>query len=93
MLSSKRSQVIMQCTIADKPDWRRLEDLINASATPNSFLSLLSSGSLPQAIAVVEGLDRALVRDLLHVIGQGRTGGSHRTAVSRACHCDWTGCG
>lgn len=72
-LSADALRIIMESTIGERPDSQRLRELINASATPNSLLALLSAGSLPQAIAVVEGLDRALVRDFV-ALGSTREG-------------------
>src|SRR5205807_741687 len=59
--------------VSESPDTQKLQQLINASATPDNLLGLLNAGSLPQAIAVVEGLDRAVIRDIVG-IGSGREG-------------------
>ncbi len=72
-LSSNALAVIIQSTLTDKPDAQTLQQLISGSSDPNSLLALLSAGSLPQAVAVVEGLDRALVQDSVDV-GSGREG-------------------
>lgn len=74
-LSSNALSVIIQSTLTDKPDAQTLQQLISGSSDPNSLLALLSAGSLPQAVAVVEGLDRALVQDSVDV-GSGREGQS-----------------
>lgn len=65
--------LIMQSTITESPDSQEVQQLINASANPNNLLGLLSAGSLPQAVAIVEGLDRAVLHDVVG-IGTGREG-------------------
>ena len=65
--------LIMQSTITESPDTQEVQQLINASANPNNLLGLLSAGSLPQAVAIVEGLDRAVLHDDVG-IGSGREG-------------------
>ena len=47
--------------------------LINSSTNAASLLALLSAGSLAQAVAVVEGLDRAIINDSV-AIGSSREG-------------------
>ncbi|HLH54539.1 MAG TPA: carboxypeptidase regulatory-like domain-containing protein, partial [Verrucomicrobiae bacterium] len=66
-------QLILSSTIGDAPDAQELQQIINASSNPNSLLSLLSAGSLPQAVAIVQGLDRAVLHDAIG-IGSGREG-------------------
>lgn len=72
-LSTNALQLILQSTVTTQPDTQALQQLINASSNPNSLLSMLSAGSLPQAVAVVQGLDRALFQDTVN-IGSGREG-------------------
>jgi hypothetical protein len=72
-LSPDALQLIMASTIQDQPDGQELQQLINAANNPNSLLSLLSAGSLPQAIAIVANLDRAVIHDVVS-IGSGREG-------------------
>jgi hypothetical protein len=66
-------QLILSSTIADQPDAQELQQIINASSNPNSLLSLLSAGTLPQAVAIVQGLDRAVIHDVVG-IGSSREG-------------------
>ena len=72
-LSTNALQLIMSSIVSDQPSAQQLEQIVGNSIDPNSLLSLLSANSLPQAVAVVEGLDRALVRDIVP-IGSGREG-------------------
>ncbi len=72
-LSTSALQLIMASTIATSPDKQKLQELISNATQPGSLLALLSANSLPQAVAIVEGLDRALVRDIVP-IGSGREG-------------------
>ena len=66
-------QVIMASTITDQPDSQELQQLITAANDPNSLLALLSAGSVPQAVAIVQGLDRAVIHDTIG-LGSGREG-------------------
>lgn len=72
-LSSNALALIMESTISTQPDAGTLQQLISASSDPNSLLSLLSAGSEDQAVAIVEGLDRAVVNDSV-AIGSSREG-------------------
>jgi hypothetical protein len=54
-------------------DRERILQLATSAATRDTLLGLFASGSIPEAIAKVEGLDRALVRDTVQ-LGSGREG-------------------
>ena len=64
-LSDEAIRIVMESTLKDAVDRQRIEELASSSATANTLLGLFAAGSLPQAIAKVEGLDRAVVRDLV----------------------------
>jgi len=66
-------QLVMQATISGQPNSQQLMQLINSSTNAASLLALLSAGSLAQAVAVVEGLDRAVINDSV-AIGSSREG-------------------
>jgi hypothetical protein len=66
-------QLVMSATIAGQPDSQQLMQLINASSNPSSLLALLSAGTLAQAVAIVAGLDRAVINDSVG-FGSGREG-------------------
>jgi hypothetical protein len=72
-LSPETLALILESTINDQLDRQRLESFITSPQTQNSLLAEFAAGSLPQAIAKAEGLDRALVRDLVS-IGSSREG-------------------
>jgi hypothetical protein len=72
-LSTNALALIEQTTTTTTPDSDVLQQLIAASSNPNSILSLLSAGSVDQAVAIVQGLDRAVVDDTIG-IGSSREG-------------------
>ena len=72
-LTPEALQVIMESTVADSPDTQRLLLLATSDATKDTLLGAFAAASLPQAIAKVEGLDRALVHDFVG-IGSSREG-------------------
>jgi hypothetical protein len=67
-LSPEALALIMESTVQGQLDRQRLEALVTSPQTQSSLLAQFAAGSLPQAIAKAEGLDRALVRD---VVGAG----------------------
>lgn len=72
-LSADALAAIADSTARGEVDRQRLEELANSEATKDTLLAAFAVGSLPQAIAQVEGLDRALVRDIVNS-GSARTG-------------------
>ncbi len=73
-LSSQAIALIEQATISTQPDAQQLQQLISAANTnQNSLLAMLSAGSVDQAVAIVQGLDRAVVNDAVG-IGSPREG-------------------
>jgi hypothetical protein len=72
-LSSNAVALIMQSITTTSPNPQVLQELINASTNASSLLAFLSSDTLGQAVAVVQGLDRTLVNDVVG-IGSSREG-------------------
>jgi len=65
--------LIMEATLKEGVNRQRIEELANSPQTANTLLGWMAAGSLPEAIAKVEGLDRAIVRDWVP-IGSPREG-------------------
>jgi len=72
-LSEEALTLIAQNTAEGQVERERILQLATSAATRDTLLGLFAAGSLPEAIAKVEGLDRALVRDAVQ-IGSGREG-------------------
>jgi hypothetical protein len=72
-LSEEALLVVAESTIDGEVARERLNQLATSTAGRDSLLSLFASGSLPEAIAKVEGLDRAVIRDNVP-LGSGRVG-------------------
>ncbi len=72
-LSNDALAVIAQSTVEGQVDRERILQLATSASTQNTLLGLLAAGSIPEAIAKVEGLDRALLRDSVPV-GSPREG-------------------
>ncbi|MGO9201638.1 MAG: LamG-like jellyroll fold domain-containing protein [Limisphaerales bacterium] len=66
-------QLVEEATVSGQPDSQQLMQLITASSNPSYLLGLLSAGSLAQAVAVVQGLDRAIINDSV-ALGSSREG-------------------
>ncbi|MBL9167133.1 MAG: carboxypeptidase regulatory-like domain-containing protein [Verrucomicrobiales bacterium] len=64
-LSAEALAIIAEATTQTAVDSQRIEELATSEATRDTLLGAFAAGSLPQAIAKVEGLDRALVRDFI----------------------------
>jgi hypothetical protein len=65
-LSVEAIQLILESTAGDAFARDKLMAIVNAPGAQNTLLQQFAVGTLPQAIAKVEGLDRALLRD--HVL-------------------------
>ncbi len=72
-LSTNAIQLIEESIITTQPNTQVLQQLINAATNSTELLSLLAAGSLGQAVAIVQGLDRAVVQDVIG-IGSSREG-------------------
>ncbi|MCW5558854.1 MAG: carboxypeptidase regulatory-like domain-containing protein, partial [Verrucomicrobiae bacterium] len=72
-LSEEALTLIAQSTADGQVERNRILELASSAATRDTLLGLFAAGSLPEAIAKVEGLDRALVRDTV-TIGSPREG-------------------
>ncbi|MBN8246992.1 MAG: carboxypeptidase regulatory-like domain-containing protein, partial [Verrucomicrobia bacterium] len=72
-LSEEALTLVAQNTAESQVERERILQLATSAATRDTLLGLFAAGSLPEAIAKVEGLDRALVRDAVQ-IGSGREG-------------------
>lgn len=72
-LSDEAIRVILDSTVKGEVDRQHIADLANSTSSGGSLLGLLAAGSLPEAIAKVEGIDRAVVRDLIQ-LGSSREG-------------------
>ncbi|HSH16199.1 MAG TPA: carboxypeptidase-like regulatory domain-containing protein, partial [Verrucomicrobiae bacterium] len=64
-LSGEEIQLILQTTSEGRVQREVLEGLATAPETRDTLLGLFATGSLPQAIAKAEGLDRAVIRDFV----------------------------
>ncbi len=72
-LSGEAVQAVMAAGGDEGVDRDRLLDLANSGSAQSSLLQAFAVGAMPQAIAKAEGLDRALLRDLVP-LGSGREG-------------------
>lgn len=72
-LSQAELQLILGGSAEGAVERDHLERLANSSTTRDTLLGLFSASSLPEAIAKAEGVDRAVVNDLVH-IGSSREG-------------------
>ncbi len=72
-LSTNALALIEDSIISTSPNTQVLQELINAATNSTELLSLLSAGTLGQAVAIVQSLDRAVVNDVVN-IGSGREG-------------------
>ncbi|MCS7089100.1 MAG: carboxypeptidase-like regulatory domain-containing protein, partial [Limisphaera sp.] len=63
-LSPGAAQVIAEAATAEGVSWQRLVELAGSSASVLQSLGL-ASAALPEAIAAAEGVDRALLRDVV----------------------------
>ncbi|MBL9175134.1 MAG: carboxypeptidase regulatory-like domain-containing protein [Verrucomicrobiales bacterium] len=66
-LSEEALTLIAGNTADGQVERERILQLATSAATRDTLLGLFASGSIPEAIAKVEGLDRALVRDFVPV--------------------------
>ncbi|MFO1460689.1 MAG: LamG-like jellyroll fold domain-containing protein [Verrucomicrobiota bacterium] len=64
-LSQEALTLIAGNTAEGQVERERILQLATSAATRDTLLGLFASGSIPEAIAKVEGLDRALVRDFV----------------------------
>jgi hypothetical protein len=64
-LSAEAIQLVLESAAGDAFARSKLLELLNSQTNQNSLLSGFATTSLPQAIAQAEGLDRALLRDLV----------------------------
>ncbi len=72
-LSGDALSLIAQNTVEGQVEREKILQLATSASTRDTLLGLLAAGSIPEAIAKVEGLDRALVRDSVPV-GSPREG-------------------
>ena len=72
-LSEEALTLIAGNTADGQVERERILQLATSAGTRNTLLGLFAAGSLPEAIAKVEGLDRALVRDTVQM-GSSREG-------------------
>jgi len=72
-LSDEALTLIAGNTADGKVERERILQLATSAATRDTLLGLFAAGSIPEAIAKVEGLDRAVVRDTV-TLGSGREG-------------------
>ncbi|MFM1943956.1 MAG: hypothetical protein RI897_2938 [Verrucomicrobiota bacterium] len=66
-------ELIMESASGDAFSREKLLELANSPAAKDTLLGAFAVGAIPQAIAKAEGLDRALLRDLVP-LGSGREG-------------------
>ena len=66
-------QIILESASGEAFAREKFLALVNTSSNQNAVLSAFSAASLPQAIAAAEGVDRALLRDLVE-FGSARQG-------------------
>lgn len=66
-LSQEALTLIAGNTADGQVERERILQLATSAATRDSLLGLFASGSIPEAIAKVEGLDRALIRDVVQI--------------------------
>jgi hypothetical protein len=81
-LSLEAVQILLESTAAAGDEFARnkLSELAASQAVQDTLLASLNVTVLPQAIAKVEGLDRALLRDLVP-LGSGRIGSTVPVAL------------
>ncbi|MBK8001598.1 MAG: carboxypeptidase regulatory-like domain-containing protein [Verrucomicrobia bacterium] len=72
-LTGDALSLIAENTVEGQVEREKILQLATSASTRDTLLGLLSSGSIPEAIAKVEGLDRALVRDSV-AVGSPREG-------------------
>ena len=72
-LTADAIQLLLEASSGDAFAKQKLLNLLASPANQNTLLSAFGTTSLPQAIAQAEGLDRALLRDLIP-IGSAREG-------------------
>ncbi|MBI1176201.1 hypothetical protein GC207_02040, partial [bacterium] len=72
-LSEEALTLIAENSAEGEVDRERILQLATSAATRDTLLGFFAAGSLPEAIAKVEGLDRALVRDVVP-FNSGREG-------------------
>ncbi|MEO7677287.1 MAG: carboxypeptidase-like regulatory domain-containing protein, partial [Verrucomicrobiota bacterium] len=72
-LSGDALQVILDSATGDAFNRAKLLELANSASVQNSLLAAFAVGALPEAIAKVEGIDRALLRDFVPT-GSAREG-------------------
>ena len=64
-LTPEMIQIILRATTADEFSRQQLLELANSPSVKNSLLAEFAVGALPEAVAKAEGLDRAVLRDLI----------------------------
>ncbi|MEI7731986.1 MAG: Ig-like domain-containing protein [Verrucomicrobiota bacterium] len=64
-LTTEASDLVMQAATADGITRSKLLDLASSPAYQNTLLGAFAAGAMPEAIAKAEGLDRALLRDMV----------------------------
>ena len=72
-LSAEAIQIILESAAGDTFAKSKLLELLNAQTNQTALLSAFGTTDVPQAVAQAEGLDRALLRDLVP-LGSGREG-------------------
>jgi len=79
-LSLDLIQLLLESSNADETSRGKLLELASSAAVRNTLFEAFGTTVLPQAIAKVEGLDRALLRDVVGV-GSGRVGSTVPVAL------------
>lgn len=64
-LTPELIQIILGATTADEFSRQQLLELANSASVKDSLLAEFAVGALPEAVAKAEGLDRAVLRDLI----------------------------
>lgn len=72
-LTTEMVELILQSASGDAFNREKLLELANSASVQNTLLAEFAVGALPEAVAKAEGLDRALMRDLI-LPGSGRIG-------------------